>query len=361
MSDIRFGEPVEPPVPEEKLPPERLLIPTPGYQRRRSDPFQVYIVKDVLEKVWGHVRKYPRIESGGVLIGHPFREISDPTITFIIIVGAIRQDSTNRSAGHFTVGPREIAAARAIMEQRHPGLVPVGWYHSHPGHGVFLSGQDMQIVRSIYNAEWQVALVLDPYRGESAFFRGSKGERLPGWLEIGKSPIIVEAIAKYNESMEAYYAGDAEKLEHFKRWASRSRELSHWRAKRRYQNLSLTDDSSPELIQHVSFTSAEIVNSPKGAANRETLSSEGADIRGEDDTKGMKTIEQKYKTALEYLQANNRSSALGVLRQIQEDIQNYRDVDILIAEIEKDIASRRKQPMLYKHSQPTGQIINKKA
>ncbi len=52
----------------------------------------------------------------------------------------------------------------------------VGWYHSHPGFGVFLSPQDVFIHRGFFDLPWQIALVVDPRSAEEGFFVWRDGE-----------------------------------------------------------------------------------------------------------------------------------------------------------------------------------------
>lgn len=209
---IIFGQPQEPILPLEQLPPAELLA---GGGIRPQGPFQVYFVKGVHDAILAHINETPHIESGGILVGQAFRT-RDRTTVFIIITAAIRQDSDNRSVGHFTVGPKEVQEARATLEANYPGYVVVGWYHSHPGHGVFLSFQDMTIVRSIYNASWQLALVVDPQRRTEGIFVGPEGRLLgrPGnqpygssWTELHRPPAGVAARAYFNQAQEASESG----------------------------------------------------------------------------------------------------------------------------------------------------------
>ncbi len=227
---IRFGEPIEPEAPVEELPPEALLA--SGSTRMRHAPFQVYIVQSVYAEIWDHINQSPGIESGGVLIGHPFKT-SEGKTTFVIITAAIPQHSDNRSVGHFTVGPDEIALARAEMEHKYPGLIAVGWYHSHPGHGIFLSGQDMTIVRSIYNSSWHIAMVIDPQRRIEGVFVGPEGKQIGGkgsdkiqqnWIGLREAPDSIQAIALYNQWQE-----NKDILDDLERVVQRSSQLQHWR------------------------------------------------------------------------------------------------------------------------------------
>lgn len=248
---IRFGEPIALPLPKEKLPAvDQLDNLYTGKDHLRDSSFQVYITSYVANQVWQHLNETPKLESGGVLIGHPFQCIDDPTITFVVIVDALRMDSGNRSIGHYTVGPAEIVDVRAIIERDYAGLKVVGWYHSHPGHGVFLSQQDMQIVQSIYNAEWHLAWVLDTFSRQNAFFFGPQGHRLAGWLTFkvldganGRQlPAIIRAINLYNRWLDARDLGStdqaAERLKlKLQDLVLGSLELTHWCQKGYYQNI----------------------------------------------------------------------------------------------------------------------------
>jgi proteasome lid subunit RPN8/RPN11 len=46
----------------------------------------------------------------------------------------------------------------------------VGWYHTHPSFGIFLSGMDQFIHQNFFTQLWHVALVLDPVARKSGFF-----------------------------------------------------------------------------------------------------------------------------------------------------------------------------------------------
>lgn len=227
---IRFGEPIETPLLEENLPSEDLLV----HESQITPPsaFAVYIVQRVYMQIQDHINQTETVESGGILVGQPFRAPGDES-TFVIVTGAIPQDSHNRSVGHFTVGPQEIAAARAVMEREYPGLAAVGWYHSHPGHGIFLSAQDMTIVNGIYNAPWHIAIVIDPLRGEEGIFVGPEGQRLRhAWIGLKTEPDTIRAVALYNQAKDALTARQMQvarsALDSLQDLTQDSRQLRHW-------------------------------------------------------------------------------------------------------------------------------------
>lgn len=187
-SSIRFGEPIDLTLLRHDL-PERVISNKSNIAKERE--FQVYFVARVLEQIWAHARQQPRVECSGILVGQPCQTL-DLKVTFVVIVGAVPHQTNRRSVGHVTVGPAEIAAVREIIETNFPNCIPVGWYHSHPGHGIFLSGQDMTIVRSIYNQAWHIAVVVDPIRNEAGMFYGESGTPLEGWLEVADATWLAE-------------------------------------------------------------------------------------------------------------------------------------------------------------------------
>lgn len=54
----------------------------------------------------------------------------------------------------------------------------IGWAHSHPGHGIFLSGTDLQTQGLWFTQAWSLAMVFDPVSGEYGVFAGPNGRRL---------------------------------------------------------------------------------------------------------------------------------------------------------------------------------------
>ena len=46
----------------------------------------------------------------------------------------------------------------------------VGWQHTHPGYGVFLSGHDLFIHENFFNLPFQIAYVVDPVSDTRGFF-----------------------------------------------------------------------------------------------------------------------------------------------------------------------------------------------
>jgi hypothetical protein len=58
----------------------------------------------------------------------------------------------------------------SIKDKEYPNQRIVGWYHSHPGFGVFLSDHDTFIHRNFFGSPGQVAWVYDPHSDEEGCF-----------------------------------------------------------------------------------------------------------------------------------------------------------------------------------------------
>ncbi len=63
------------------------------------------------------------------------------------------------------------ALAQQLNDAVDRGELVVGWAHSHPSYGCFLSPTDVRTQKAYFNRPFSVALVIDPLRGEKQFFK----------------------------------------------------------------------------------------------------------------------------------------------------------------------------------------------
>jgi proteasome lid subunit RPN8/RPN11 len=129
------------------------------------------------EQVYSHVFGNADREVGGVLVGRVAHEGSVPLVTASI--AAISADE-HRSTLTFTQDAWE--HVHRVLERDHPDDQIVGWYHSHPGFGIFLSEDDLFIHRNFFSGSSQIALVVDPLRGIEGVF-GWDGGAVSQWYE----------------------------------------------------------------------------------------------------------------------------------------------------------------------------------
>jgi proteasome lid subunit RPN8/RPN11 len=62
----------------------------------------------------------------------------------------------------------------------------VGWYHSHPGYGIFLSATDQHTHAVYFPRSWHIALVVDPKRNQAGVFA-----RAPQDLALLPCPFVI--------------------------------------------------------------------------------------------------------------------------------------------------------------------------
>jgi proteasome lid subunit RPN8/RPN11 len=128
---------------------------------------RVVIRQSVLNDIYQHGRQDPGLEVCGVLVGRGWQDSHGP---FVYVEAGLRGQHTERQIGAVTFTAETWNEIQNEMDQRYPDLRIVGWYHTHPGFGVFLSGMDLFIHENFFNAAEQLAFVYDPHSGEEGLF-----------------------------------------------------------------------------------------------------------------------------------------------------------------------------------------------
>lgn len=116
-----------------------------------------------------HTQAHLDGEVGGFLLGR----IADGAVDVRVALPAAEAVG-GRAQVTFTHADWD-AAHRAVDED-HPDLRIVGWYHSHPGFGIFLSEYDRFIHANFFAEPGMVALVRDPHDGAVGWFGWRDGE-----------------------------------------------------------------------------------------------------------------------------------------------------------------------------------------
>lgn len=107
-------------------------------------------------------------ELGGILLG---RQMEDAGHRYIVVEGYVIAQHTDSRQASLTFTHQSWDQMHAEREQRYPGLKIVGWFHTHPGFGIFLSSYDLFIQKNFFDLPWQVAYVVDPKRKTRGYFR----------------------------------------------------------------------------------------------------------------------------------------------------------------------------------------------
>jgi proteasome lid subunit RPN8/RPN11 len=118
---------------------------------------------DVFQDAVDHMYSNTSVEMGGFFVGTLTNGIAT-------IDAAIPALSAPSSLVNLTFDHDTWTDVVNQVDRDHAGKMIVGWFHSHPGHGVFLSGYDEFIQTSFFSADGMVALVVDPRDGSTGWF-----------------------------------------------------------------------------------------------------------------------------------------------------------------------------------------------
>jgi proteasome lid subunit RPN8/RPN11 len=134
----------------------------------------VRISTEVARQIRQHARSNLKNEVCGVLIGG-FED--GGTHVRACISGA----NAAQGGAHVTFTQDTWEHIYKIKDRDFPDERIVGWYHSHPGFGIFLSDHDTFIHKNFFSAPEQVAWVFDPHSDEEGCFgwHGGHLERIP--------------------------------------------------------------------------------------------------------------------------------------------------------------------------------------
>jgi proteasome lid subunit RPN8/RPN11 len=168
-SEIRFGELEEAPRQKRLRPDQNRHFAVVSCQAPAEGDLPIYVDLDVMRDVEAHALSNLDAELGGVLLGGQYED--DQGRPFVVITDSLRAEYYENSKGSFKFTHETWSDITRKRDEFPEDLQMVGWYHTHPGWGVFLSGMDTFICGHFFNKPLDVALVVDPRQQERAFFQ----------------------------------------------------------------------------------------------------------------------------------------------------------------------------------------------
>ncbi len=186
-SDIQFG-PLQVAEPAVAVRPDqdcRYLTVECGKVGPNDTP--VFVDLDVMRDMESHARTNMDVELGGVMLGGQY--VDDQGVPFILVTDSLRARHYEATKGSFKFTQETWSQITRDRSQLASDISMVGWYHTHPGWGVFLSGMDLFICDNFFNRPLDVALVIDPCSGQRGWFQwnNEQTEKQPsgGFFLIG--------------------------------------------------------------------------------------------------------------------------------------------------------------------------------
>jgi proteasome lid subunit RPN8/RPN11 len=129
----------------------------------------VFVDLDTLRDIEAHALSDTSVELGGVLLGGQYEDKDGKP--FVMVVDSLRAEHYQSSKGSFKFTHDTWSQITRQRDGFPDDLQMVGWYHTHPDWGVFLSNMDMFICDHFFNRRLDVALVVDPCRGDRGWFQ----------------------------------------------------------------------------------------------------------------------------------------------------------------------------------------------
>jgi proteasome lid subunit RPN8/RPN11 len=136
-------------------------LPDAVFPGGRNEAFRVYFTPEVHAALWKHAREDTSVEICGVLVGTWHRDADGP---FAKVVESIRGEGATTKFAEVTFTHQTWAKINAEMDTKFADLKIVGWYHTHPDFGIFLSDRDRFIQEHFFSGPGQIAHVIDPVR-----------------------------------------------------------------------------------------------------------------------------------------------------------------------------------------------------
>ena len=123
----------------------------------------------MMEKIEAHCFSETQVEVGGFLVGYLEGNTAHVTNVFPAkhSVGASTQLTFTHDSWN---------AIYEQLEKEPEGTSLIGWFHSHPNFGVFLSDHDKFIQSNFFKQDGQITIVVDPIRGRKGWFFSNAGK-----------------------------------------------------------------------------------------------------------------------------------------------------------------------------------------
>jgi proteasome lid subunit RPN8/RPN11 len=170
----------------------------PAVIEMEGDPagtnFRIFLSRQAREKIFVAGSHNPdgasfirrENERGGVLLGNLYYDdVDGERITYTAITDAMPAEEAQAGSTHveFDGGmlSKVMEEANEYIRKTGQNSRIVGWYHTHPGFGVFMSATDQNTQRQIYGTDWHVAIVFDPVRRDYGIFYGKDSTPCSGW------------------------------------------------------------------------------------------------------------------------------------------------------------------------------------
>ena len=169
---------------DEPMPLQQSLKWVSKFEDQVEPRVKIFFAQSAYQKCIEHTESDIDHEVGGVLIGEARVDPMCPR-PYIVIQDILPALYTDSSQTHVTFTQNTLVHLNRELEEHFPGKRIVGWYHTHPRLGVFLSSHDTWLHRNFFSDPTHVALVVDPYYRHAGFFCWQTGGKFDPVRHVG--------------------------------------------------------------------------------------------------------------------------------------------------------------------------------
>lgn len=182
-------------------------LPKADFPAPKHSDFRVFLTDAVHQGIWRHASENLSVEICGVLVGGWSSDADGP---YASITQYIRCDGATQKFAEVTFTHDSWAQINKEMDSKYQDLRIIGWYHSHPNFGIFLSDRDGFIQQNFFSGPGQIAMVVDPVRKIEGIFvwRNNKTSPLAHFW-VGDKIRIGAGTGTQDESMSHAAAGES--------------------------------------------------------------------------------------------------------------------------------------------------------
>jgi proteasome lid subunit RPN8/RPN11 len=145
---------------------EKAKLPSKIDKNYPAKRLAVFLAPALLQEILQFASSDMMNELGGVLVGKVGKASRRMFVEIKNFIPASKGISRRASFEFTNEAQQEI---HEIMENKFPDQRILGWFHTHPGYGIFLSSADQFIDQNYFNEAFHIAIVIDPTRSEVEF------------------------------------------------------------------------------------------------------------------------------------------------------------------------------------------------
>ena len=151
----------------------------------------IYIHQKVYEQIHKFSANKTENEHGGILVGRVLNEMGKENT---IIEGFVEAKYNTATPTTLTFTHETWEYFHAEIDRKYKDKKIIGWIHTHPNFGIFLSENDRFIQQNFFTDSNQVAYVVDPIQNDEGFFFwiNDKLERCPGFYLFDKNGVKIK-------------------------------------------------------------------------------------------------------------------------------------------------------------------------